>query len=163
MFVFKLLNLSKDFVVFLSVFKVSTFNRPHIIKLRLQRFLCSLNFVHLLSHFLIKSLSLHALFISLFVEFLLLCLESHKSAGVLIIVFLEFLKLTSLLEKSFTSSTALILKNLFLLNISTLGSLLEFVTIVLITHFQMVKSVGKGLNLFFALTDFSIKFITIAL
>jgi hypothetical protein len=57
----------------------------------------------------------------------------------------------------------LVFQDLLFFKVGTLGSLLKLIAVVLVTHLQMVQSVGKSLDLFFTLSDLTIKFITISL
>lgn len=87
----------------------------------------------------------------------------EKLTVIVIVVLLKLLEFSSLFEKGFWCCTTLIFKNLFLLNISTLSTLDEFVSIIFVSHFQMVKSICQSLDFLFAFTKFSIKLITISL
>jgi hypothetical protein len=58
---------------------------------------------------------------------------------------------------------ALVFKNLLALKVGTIGSLLELTSVVIISDLQVAQGVVKSLNFLFALSDFAIKFITVAL
>ena len=96
-------------------------------------------------------------------QLLLPCLDFHESAGVLIVVLLQLLQLTAFLKQGLTRCTALILKDLLLFEVGPLGTLLELVTVVLVTHLQVIEGVGECLDLFLALADLAIELISIAL
>lgn len=54
---------------------------------------------------------------------------------------LQLTHVSSLAEQIFRSLSELVLKNLFALEVSTLGSLLELVAIVAVSGLEMVESV----------------------
>jgi len=56
-------------------------------------------------------------------------------------VLLQLTHVSSLAEQIFRSLSELVLKNLFALEVSTLGSLLELVAIVAVSGLEMVESV----------------------
>ena len=72
----------------------------------------------------------------------------HELSGIIVVIALQLLQLTSLLEQCLRGSTALILQNLLLFEVSAFRSLDELVTIVLVPHLQVVQSIAKSLNLF---------------
>jgi len=57
----------------------------------------------------------------------------------------------------------LIFQDLLFLKICTFGSLDELVSVVFISHFQMVKSVGEGFDLLLTLSELTIELVTISL
>jgi len=77
---------------------------------------------------------LHILLVRLLVQLLLARFDLHQAAGILVVVFLQLLQLTSLLEQGFRSGTALILQDLLLLEVGALSTLLELVTVILVSH-----------------------------
>jgi hypothetical protein len=163
MSVLELFNLSENLEVLLGIFKLLSLLSDDIIELALQRLLSSVDLLELLIDFLLNAVPLIALILSLLVQLLLSSLDLHESAGILIVVLLQLLQLTALLKQGLTGCTALILKNLLLFEVGPLGALLELVTVVLVTHLQVVEGVGECLDLFLALADLAIELITIAL
>ena len=99
----------------------------------------------------------------LLVQLLLPRLDLHQPASILVVVLLQLLQLATLLEKGLTSRTALVLQDLLLFKVSTLCTLLELVTVVLVTHFQVIKSVCECLDFLLALPNFAIELVTISL
>ena len=87
----------------------------------------------------------------------------HELSGIIVVIALELLQLTSLLEQCLRGSTALVLKNLFLLEISSLGALHELVAIVLVSHLKVVEGVGQRLDLLLTFSKLSIEFVTVSL
>ena len=84
-------------------------------------------------------------------------------SGIIVVIALQLLQLTSLLEQCLRGSTALILQNLLLLEVGTLCALDELVTVILVPHLQVVQSIAKSLNLFFTFTQLLIQFVTVSL
>ena len=80
-------------------------------------------------------------FIGITVDFLSLVTDINKLERGRPEVLLQLTHITSLTEQSFGCRTELIFKNLLALKIGTLGTLHELVTIVFITHFQVIKCV----------------------
>lgn len=163
MSVLELFNLSENLEVLLGIFKLLSLDSNDIIKLALQRLLSSVDLLELFIDFLLNAVSLVALILSLLVQLLLSSLDLHESAGILIVVLLQLLQLTALLKQGLTSRTALILKDLLLFEVGTLSALLELVTVVLVTHLEMVEGVSECLDFFLALADLAIELITITL
>jgi hypothetical protein len=163
MLILDLLNFSEDLEVLLGVLEVLATDAADIIELSLEGLLSTRNLLHLVSDLLLDSISLIIHVIGLLRELLLLGLDLHESASILIVVLLKLLQLTALLEEGLRCGTALVFQDLLLFKIGTLGSLLELVAVVLVTHLQMIQSVGKGLDLFFTLSDLPIKLVTIPL
>ena len=163
MLILDLLNFSEDLEVLLGVLEVLATDAADIIELSLEGLLSTRNLLHLVSDLLLDSISLIIHVIGLLRELLLLGLDLHESASILIVVLLKLLQLTALLEEGLRCGTALVFQDLLLFKIGTLGSLLELVAVVLVTHLQMIQSVGKGLDLFFTLSDLAIKLVTIPL
>lgn len=96
-------------------------------------------------------------------EFILFIADLHDLAGCGLEVLLQLLELSTLLKESFGGSTALVLKDLLAFQVSTLGSLHEFVSIVLVSDLQVVECVGKSFDLLLTLADFAVKLVTVAL
>ena len=163
MSILELFNFSENLEVLLGVLKLLTLLSNYIVELALKRFLSSVDLVKLLIDFLLNAVSLVVLVLSLLVKLLLSSLNLHESACILIIVFLQLLQFTALLKQSFTCCTALILKNLLLFEVCTLSTLLELITVVLVTHLEVVKCVGESFDFFLAFADLAIKLITITL
>jgi hypothetical protein len=163
MSVLELFNLSENLEVLLGIFKLLSLLSDDIIELALQRLLSSVDFLELLINFLLNAIPLVALILSLLVQLLLSSLDLHESAGVLIVVLLQLLQLAALLKQGLTGCTALILKDLLLFEVGPLGTLLELVTVVLVTHLQVVERVRECLDLFLALADLAIELISITL
>ena len=99
-----------------------------------------------------ESFLLHVCGLVLFFMSLLFGSNFHELSSIIIEISLKFLELSSLLEKSLRGSSTLVLKNLLLLKVSSFSSSDEFVSIVLISHFKVIKSVGKSLDLSFTLS-----------
>ena len=96
-------------------------------------------------------------------QLLLTGLDLHQSASILVVVFLKFLELTSLLEQCFRCSAALILEYLFLFEVCALSALLKLVAVVLVSHLEVIESVCECLDLGLALADLAVEFVTVAL
>jgi len=79
--------------------------------------------------------------LKLSVKFLLLVSNFNKFKGCSFKVLLQLTHVSSLAEQIFRSLSELVLKNLFALEVSTLGSLLELVAIVAVSGLEMVESV----------------------
>ena len=80
-------------------------------------------------------------FVGLTVDILSLVTDVNKLERGRPKVLLQLTHITSLTEQSFGCRAELIFKNLLALKIGALGSLHELVTIVFITHFEMIKCV----------------------
>ena len=80
-------------------------------------------------------------FIGITVDFLSLVSDINKLERGRPKVLLQLTHITSLTEQGFGCCAELIFKNLLALKIGTLSTLHEFVTIVFITHFQVIKCV----------------------
>lgn len=94
---------------------------------------------------------------------LLLGADFHKLTSVVIEVSLELLELTTLFEQSFGSGSALILEDLLFLEVSSLGSADEFVSVVLIPHLQVVQSVCQSLDFLLTLAELSVELVSVPL
>ena len=134
MLILDLLNFSEDLEVLLGVLEVLATDAADIIELSLEGLLSTRNLLHLVSDLLLDSISLIIHVIGLLRELLLLGLDLHESASILIVVLLKFLQLTTLLEQGLRCCTALVFQDLLLFKIGALGSLLEFIAVVLVTH-----------------------------
>lgn len=66
-------------------------------------------------------------------KFVLFVTDLHNLAGGRLEVLLQLLELSTLLEEGFGGSTALVLKDLLALQVSSLGSLHKFVSIILVS------------------------------
>lgn len=97
------------------------------------------------------------------VEIVLLSSDFHELAGGRVKVLLELLQLTSLSEESFGGGSALVLENLLTLEVGSLSTLHELVSVALVSADQMVQGVGERLDFLFALTDLSIELVTVSL
>ena len=93
-------------------------------------------------------------------EFILFVPDVHDLARSGLEVLLELLKLSALFEKSLRGASALVLEDLFALEISALGPLHEFVPVVLVSDLQVVKSVCQSLDFLLALTNLAIELVT---
>ena len=101
--------------------------------------------------------------LKLSIKFILLVSDFNKFERRSFEVLLQLTHISSLAEQIFRSLSELVLKNLFALEVSTLGSLLELVAIVAVSGLEMVESVEQRLNLLFALFDFGVKLVTVSL
>jgi hypothetical protein len=161
--VFKGFHFSQDLHIFSTIFKTLSLYCSHIIQFRLQCLLCSLGLIHLFCNFFIQSISDISYVLSLLLQLLLFGFDFHKASSIIVVIFFQFLKLSSLLEKSLRSSSALVLQDLFFLQISSFGPLHEFISVIFVPHFEVIQCIGKGSNFLVALTDFAIKLISIPL
>ena len=82
-----------------------------------------------------------AMLVMLTIDLLLLIADVDQLKGVSLELLLELAHVTSFTEESFRGGAELVLKDLLTFKISTFGTLHELVTIVFITHFQVVKCV----------------------
>lgn len=96
---------------------------------------------HLLLDVTLEALTLQARCFVLAAQLLGLRAVLHELAGVIVVVALELLELAPLLEESLRGSTTLVLQDLLFLKVSSLGTLNEFVAVVLVTHLKVIKSV----------------------
>ena len=90
-------------------------------------------------------------------------LDLSQSPRVLLVVFLDLLQVSSLLEQGLTRSSALVLQDLLLLQVCSLRSLHELVSVVLVPHLQVVEGVQQGFDFLFALSDLPVQFISVSL
>ena len=139
-----------------TFFKSFTLDLFNIIHSRMVWCLSSLNLGVLSIYILLESLFFHLSCLVLFLKSLRFSSDFHQLTGIIIIIFLQFLQFSSLLEQSFRGSSALIFKNLFFLEISSFSSLYKFITIVLISHFKMIQSIDQSFNFFFTFSKFSV-------
>ena len=163
MSVLELFNLCENLEILLSIFKLLSLLGDDIIELGLETLLCPIDLLELFIDLLLNAVPLIVLVLGLLVQLLLPGLDLHESAGVLIVVLLQLLQLTTLLKQGLTGCTALVLQDLLLFEVRTLRTLLELVTVVLVTHLQVVESVREGLDFLLALADFAIELVTVAL
>ena len=158
-----LLHFSNHLEVILRLSEALTLDLLDVAIGRLERILSSLDLRHLRIDVLLESLALHISRLILLLKSLGLGSNFLESSGVIIVILLKLLELSPLLEQSLRGSSALVFKNLLLLKISTLRSLNELVSVVLVSHLQVVEGVGQSLDLLLALSEFSIELITVSL
>lgn len=163
MLVLERFNLCQDLHVFATVLKTLALDCAHVVELRLERLRGPLDLVHLFGDVLIKSISNQPYVLSLLLQLLLLGFDFHESSGIVIIVLLQLLQLSSLLEQGLGRSSALVFQDLLLLEVRAFGSLHELVSVVFVPHFQVVQSIGKRSNFLITLSDFAIEFISVPL
>lgn len=96
-------------------------------------------------------------------ELVLLVADLHDLAGGALKVLLQLLQLATLLKETLGGRATLVLKNLFALQIGTLGTLNELVAVVLVAHLQVVKCVRERLDFLLALADLAVQLVTIPL
>jgi hypothetical protein len=158
-----LLNVSDDFVIIFRISEAFTLDLLNVAICSLERVLRSLDLRHLSIDVLLESITLHVCGLVLLLKRLRLGSDFLETSGIIIVVFLKLLELSSLLKESFRSSSTLIFKDLLFLKVSTLCSLDELVSIVFVSHLKMIKSVSQSLDFLLTLSQFSIKLITISL
>lgn len=158
-----LLNVSDDFVIIFGISEAFTLDLLNVAICSLERILRSLDLRHLSIDVLLESITLHVCGLVLLLKRLRLGSDFLETSGIIIVVFLKLLELSSLLKESFRSSSTLIFKDLLFLKVSTLCSLDELVSIVFVSHLKMIKSVSQSLDFLLTLSQFSIKLITISL
>lgn len=158
-----LLHFSNHLEVILRLSEALTLDLLDVAIGRLERILSSLDLRHLRIDVLLESLALHISRLILLLKSLGLGSNFLESSGVIIVILLKLLELSPLLEQSLRGSSALVFKNLLLLKISTLRSLNELVSVVLVSHLQVVEGVGQSLDLLLTLSEFSIELITVSL
>ena len=78
-------------------------------------------------------------------------------------VLLQLAHVTPLSEQSFGGRAELVLKDLFALKIGSLSTLHELVAIILVTNFQVIKSVEQSFDLLLTLLDLAIELISVPL
>ena len=135
----------------------------HVAETSLILLLDHLNLVHVHLDVLLEPLFLDLGCLVLLLVGLRLVSDFHQLSGIVVIVLLKLLELSTLLEEGLRSSSTLVFQDLLLFKISTLCSLNELVSVVLVPHLEMVKSVAQSLNLFFALPQLAIKLIAVPL
>jgi len=158
-----LLNVSDDFVIIFRISEAFTLDLLNVAICSLERILRSLDLRHLSIDILLESITLHVCGLVLLLKRLRLGSDFLETSGIIIVVFLKLLELSSLLKESFRSSSTLIFKDLLFLKVSTLCSLDELVPIVFVSHLKVIKSVSQSLDFLLTLSQFSIKLITISL
>jgi len=158
-----LLNVSDDFVIIFRISEAFTLDLLNVAICSLERVLRSLDLRHLSIDVLLESITLHVCGLVLLLKRLRLGSDFLETSGIIVVVFLKLLELSSLLKESFRSSSTLIFKDLLFLKVSTLCSLDELVSIVFVSHLKMIKSVSQSLDFLLTLSQFSIKLITISL
>jgi len=158
-----LLNVSDDFVIIFGISEAFTLDLLNVAICSLERVLRSLDLRHLSIDVLLESITLHVCGLVLLLKRLRLGSDFLETSGIIVVVFLKLLELSSLLKESFRSSSTLIFKDLLFLKVSTLCSLDELVSIVFVSHLKMIKSVSQSLDFLLTLSQFSIKLITISL
>lgn len=158
-----LLNVSDDFVIIFGIPEAFTLDLLNVAICSLERVLRSLDLRHLSIDVLLESITLHVCGLVLLLKRLRLGSDFLETSGIIVVVFLKLLELSSLLKESFRSSSTLIFKDLLFLKVSTLCSLDELVSIVFVSHLKMIKSVSQSLDFLLTLSQFSIKLITISL
>lgn len=158
-----LLELAIDFEVLPHLFETFALDLLHVAIACLERLISPLQLLSLLLDILVEAIIFHLRLLILTLQGLGLGLVLHQLTGIVIVVLLQFLKLPSLLEQSLRGSTALILQDLLLFEVCTFGSLHELVSVVLVSHFQVIKSIGECLDLFLAFSQLAIKLITVSL
>jgi hypothetical protein len=98
MSILKSFYFSQDLYILPAIFKSLSLDRSHIIKFRLKRLLSSSSLVHLLCNLLIQSVSDIPYVLCLLLQLLLFGFDLHQSSSIIIVIFLQLLKLSSLLE-----------------------------------------------------------------
>jgi len=158
-----LFNLCHYLHVNIRLFKVLSCHLLNVVKLGV--FACSraLNLAIHVIEILLCLFSRLGYVLSAALEFVLFIADLHDLAGSRLEVLLQLLELSTLLKEGFGGSTALVLKDLLAFQVSTLGSLHEFVSIVLVSDLQVVECVGKSFDLLLTLADFPVKLVTVAL
>lgn len=96
-------------------------------------------------------------------SFVLFGFDIHEFTRCSIEVSLHLLQITTLLKQCFTNSTALVFKDLFAFEISTLCTLHKLVAVVLVSCFKMEQRGSHGFDFFLTFLIFGIKFVTITL
>lgn len=96
-------------------------------------------------------------------DFVLFVVDIHELSGSCIIVCLHLLQVSALAEQGLTYSAALVFEDLFAFNVSTLSSLHEFVSVVLVTRLQMQKCCSHSFDFLFAFLVLGVQLITVAL
>ena len=104
-----LLHISNNLEVILRLSEALTLDLLDVAIGRLERILSSLDLLHLRIDVLLESLSLHVGRLILLLQRLGLGPDFLESSGVIIVVFLKLLELSSLLEQSLRGSSALVL------------------------------------------------------
>ena len=110
-------------------------------------------------YFLIDSLDI----VILLLNIILLSSNIVKLSLCCIKVSCQLLQISLLSEECFCGSSILVIQNLFSLKISSLSTLHELVTIVLISNLQVRQSIKKSLDLLLTFLYFTIKLISLSL
>jgi len=163
MVMFLLLDFCEDFDVLRRVVEVLAAHGTSVVQFRVFRLGSSLNSSVHCFKVLTKLILVLVDVISSLLEIVLLATDLHQLSGGSVEVRLELLQLTTLLEKTFRSSTALVLQNLLALQVSALCSLHEFVSVVSVSDLQVVEGVGKSLDLTLTLSDLAVEVISVTL
>ena len=163
MFLLGLLHFYHDFSIFLAVIECRSLHAAHIIVLRLVRVLRPLNFVLLIVEILFELIPQLVDLVGLFIDRLGLVLDLHEAPGVVIVILLELLQLSSFLEQSLTGGSALVFEYLLLVEVCSLGALHELVPVVLVAHLEVVERVRQRLDLLLALADLPVQLVPVPL
>jgi hypothetical protein len=161
--VLDLLYVRKDLDHLCRLFKVASNDSRDVPEFGVIRLVSSLDLGLLVLDLPVKLILNHIDLLSLLLQSLLSGLLLHKSPGVIIIVMLELLELSPLLEEGLRSGTALIFKDLLLLKIGSFGSRNELISVVLVSHLEMVKGVSEGSDLLLTFPNLAIQFISLPL
>jgi hypothetical protein len=161
--VFGLFDLCKNLHVGVTLFKVSATHRLNIIQFSVTRLRNSLDVSTHVIQLLLSLLSCALDFTATSLKIILFISDLHDFSGGTLKVLLKLLQLTTLLKESFGGSSTLVLKDLLALKISALSTLHEFISVVLVTNLEVVKSVCECFDFFFALSDLAVELITVSL
>lgn len=137
-----LFYLTQNFKIFFRLIKVFTDYLFHIVEVWIMQLFSFLKFLHLLIYVLIKSIIFHLGCFILSFKSLSFSSIFHKLSCIIIIVSLKLLKLSSFFKQSLWSCSTLIFKNLFFFKISSFSSLYKLISIIFISHFKMIQSIG---------------------
>ena len=99
MLVLELLDLGENLEVLLGILEVLPSHASHVVQLRLKGLLSPRHLIELFTDLLFNAVPLIVLVLGLPLQLLLLGLDLHQSAGVLIVVLLQLLQLATLLKQ----------------------------------------------------------------
>lgn len=137
MTVLHLLDFAHNLVVSRLLFKICATHSLDIVKLSVTGTLSPFVLAFKLIDFVLNTFGLSSDFASLLVKFVFLSANFHHLLAASFKLTLDLLQISSLLEKVLRGMATLILQNLLPLKVGTVGTLLEFTTVVIITHLQM--------------------------
>lgn len=163
MLILHLLSFTHDLTECRLLLEVLSNHRHDIVQFSVTSLLSSLVLLLKLTKILLDTLRHLSNFACLLVKLVLLSANFHHLLATGLKLTLNLLQVSTFFEQVLGRVSTLILKNLLPFKISTVGTLLELATVVIIPDLQVSQRVVQSLDFFLALADFAVELITVPL